>query len=126
MTGALGLSLPENLEWALRGYKDVGPNHEYAEFIAATTVTDVFKGNEKGKFDPWTAMTRAQMAIVLGRILKEYDTNEDVDVNLDNVPEEAKEGVQIIANLGVTTELEDFRPSQHVTRAQIAAAFLNG
>lgn len=120
-TGALGLSLPENLEWALRHYSDVGPNHEYAVFIAATTVTGVFQGDTDGKFHAWEPITRGQMAIVLGRILKDYDTAEDVDVNFDNISGEAKEGLQIIANLGVTTEVENFRPLEKVTRAQFAA-----
>lgn len=119
-TGAFGLSLPENLDWALKDYSDVNPNHEYAEFIAATTVTGVFKGS-KGKFDAWSPITRSQMAIVLGRVLKDYNTAENVEVNLSNISGDAKEGVQIIANLGVTTELNDFRPNQLVTRAQFAA-----
>lgn len=119
-TGAFGLSLPENLEWALKDYSDITPHHEYAEYIAATTVTGLFKGN-KGKFDAWSPITRGQMAIVLGRILKDYNTVENVEVNLNNISDDAKEGVQIIANLGVTTELHDYRPDQHVTRAQFAA-----
>lgn len=121
LTGALGLSLPENLERALRGYKDVTPKHEYAVFIAATTVTEVFQGKPDGTFDPWSDITREQMAIVLGRILKDYDRGEKVEVNLENIDKDAKKYVQIIANLGVTTELEDYRPQQKVTRAQFAA-----
>lgn len=119
-SGALGLSLPENLENALKRYKDVGPNHEYAVFIAATTVTGVFQGKGDGTFDPWSNITREQMAVVLGRILKNYDTGENVDVNFKNVGKEAREGLQIIANLGVTTEVNNFRPHEEVTRAQFA------
>src|SRR5690625_3862652 len=73
-TGALGLSLPENLDWALQRYSDVGPKHEYAVFIGATTITGVFQGDTDGKFHAWEPITRGQMAIVLGRILKDYDT----------------------------------------------------
>lgn len=120
-TGALGLSLPENLEFALKRYRDVGPNHEYAVFIAATTVTGVFRGKDDGTFDPWSNMTREQMAIVLGRVLKNYDTKENKRVNFDGISEEAKKHVQIIANLGVTTEVDNFRPHENVTRAQFAA-----
>lgn len=120
-TGALGLSLPQNLDSALKRYSDVRPNHEYAVFIAATTITDVFQGKEDGTFDPWSNITREQMAIVLGRILKDYNTEENVDVNFKNIGKEAQEYVQIIANLGVTTEVNDFRPHEEVTRAQFAA-----
>lgn len=120
-TGALGLSLPQNLDSALKRYNDVSPSHEYAVFIAATTVTEVFQGDGKGKFMPWQPITRGQMATVLGRILHDYNTTEDVEVNFDNISSEAIEGLQIIANLGVTTELDDFRPNENVTRAQFAA-----
>lgn len=121
LTGALGLSLPQNLDSALKKYQDVGPNHEYAVFIAATTVTNVFQGKEDGLFDPWSNITREQMAIVLGRILEDYNTEENVDVNVNNIGKEAQKYVQIIANLGVTTEVDNFRPHAEVTRAQFAA-----
>lgn len=121
LTGALGLSLPENLDHALKRYDDVGTDDEYAVFIAATTVTGVFHGKKATTFDSWSNINREQMAIVLGTILEKYNTTENVVVNFDNIGTEARKYVQIIANLGVTTELDDYRPYEKVTRAQFAA-----
>lgn len=120
LTGALGLSLPENLNFALKQYRDVGPNHEYAVFIAATTVTGLFQGKEDGTFDPWSNITREQMAIVIGKILDDYNTDEDVEVNFIGVEKDARKYVQILANLGITNQVDNFRPKEKLTRSQFA------
>ena len=121
LTKALELEIPGDVDKVNDVYADADKFYDKAKYIAATTNAGVFSGQLDGKFNAWSPINRGQMASVLGRALKEYDTGDDVDVNLDNVWEDAKEGVQILANLGVTKELNDFRPTENVTRAQFAA-----
>src|SRR5699024_7357330 len=123
LTEAQGLPIPEDIGEALSVYEDVGQNNDYAEYIAATTEAGIFTGSD-GQFMEYDDLTREQMAAVLVRAFDLEELNEDVEdvaVNLDQVSEGFEEDIQIIANLGITTELSDFRAYDKINRAQFAA-----
>src|SRR5690625_2728209 len=120
---------PSNVSETLEVYGDVDSKSRYAKEIATLTEAGVFKGDQKGNFNPYDHITRQQMASVLVLALDlEYvndkKVDEDVDINLDNVTESHKERVQILANLDVTNQLDDFRPYENISRAAVAT-FLN-
>ena len=114
---------PADVAAVLKQYKDVTSKSYYAKEMATLTNAHVFNGDEKGNFNPTAALTRQQMANVLVKALnlEKYDTGEKVAINLSNVGESHKAGVQIIANLGLTDQLKDFRPNEPVTRGAFAS-----
>lgn len=116
---------PENIAKTLETYKDINSESRYAEEIATLTEAGVFKGDENGNFNPYDNITRQQMAsvIVLAMDLEsinEKKVDEDVDVNLDNVSDSHKKRVQIVANLEITNQVEDFRAYENISRAAVA------
>lgn len=118
---AMGVDAPADLDDALGSYNDIDSKSLYAKQIAAVTNTGVFKGND-GKFNPDGDLTREQMAtvLVLALDLDEYNTEQDVTINLDNVSTSHKENVQILANLGATNQLDNFRPQESISRGAFA------
>src|SRR5699024_10464010 len=120
---------PGNIAKTLETYKDVDSESRYAKEIATLTEAGVFKGDQKGTFNPYDHITHQQMATVLVLALDlEYvndkKVDEDVDINLDNVTESHKERVQILANIDVTNQLDNFRAYENISRAAVAT-FLN-
>src|SRR5699024_11877629 len=107
--------IPEDVDKVLDDYNDVDGDHRYAEQISTLTEAVVFKGYEDDNFNPEENITRQQMAsvLVLAFDLDErFGELEDVEVNLDNVSKSHKDRVQILANLELTNQLEDFRPAE--------------
>ncbi|MBO8156681.1 MAG: S-layer homology domain-containing protein [Bacillaceae bacterium] len=116
---ALELDAPENLDDVLAGLEDVTADSLYAEQIAAVVNAEIFKGSA-GSFMPSDDLTREQMATVLVKAFGLTDTGEELDINLDNVSPSHKDNVKILAQHGITNQLDDFRPSEAVTRGQFA------
>ncbi|WP_163539687.1 S-layer homology domain-containing protein [Gracilibacillus sp. YIM 98692] len=100
-------------------FDDVTAEDFYAADIAATAKAGIFAGYQ-GEFGYNDNLTRQQMAKVIVEYFDLEDTGEDTGVNLDNVHETYHEYVTILAQHGITTELDDFRPGDNVTRAQFA------
>ncbi|WP_035711221.1 5'-nucleotidase C-terminal domain-containing protein [Salibacterium aidingense] len=118
LTEAADLETPEHIDEVLERYEDVGPDHMYADEIAAVTEAEIFKGNN-GEFQPGKSITREQTASVLvpALNLEDYDTSEeDVDIQLSNVHASHQENVQTLADLELTTQLDDFRPKESLAR----------
>src|SRR5699024_9288145 len=113
---------PENIEETLEKYKDVDSKSRYAKEIAMLTEANVFSGDENGNFNPKETITRQQIATVLvyAMSLDQYEHDENVDINLDNVSLSHKENVQTLANFELTNQLDDFRPYEPITRAAVA------
>ncbi|GAA0486947.1 S-layer homology domain-containing protein [Salinibacillus aidingensis] len=101
-------------------FSDVSSDHTYADYIAGAGEQGVFKGNSNDEFSPDRALTREQMASTIVNAFGLEDNGADVDVNLENVHPTHKTSVQILANLGITNQLDDFRPDEEVTRGQFA------
>ncbi|GGK04690.1 hypothetical protein GCM10007063_28790 [Lentibacillus kapialis] len=115
---ALSLNLPEKS--AVENYfNDVTSSHLYAEFIAATGENGIFKGSN-GKFLPNESLTREQMASTLVNALDLHPKEDRTDIYLENVSRTHRSSVQVLADLDITNQLDDFRPSEIVTRGQFA------
>lgn len=113
---------PDDLKKTLDVYQDVDENHRYALEIATLTKANIFKGDTNEKFNPDDHITRQQLAsvLVLALDLEKLDKGNDVDINLKNVSESHRDNVQIIANLGLTNQLDDFRAYEPISRAATA------
>lgn len=102
-------------------FKDVPSSHDYAAQIGAVAEAGIFKGGDDKRFNPEQVLTREQMATTLVRT---FGLNSDglkkANVNLKNVDPSHRENVQILADNGVTVEVDDFRPQEAVTRGQFA------
>lgn len=99
-------------------YDDVDGSNAYAPQIAAVTPT-IFRGGG-GLFRPMEKMTREQMASTLVSALGLGDNGQPSTIYLGNVSESHKKSVKILAQYGITNQLDDFRPKNAVTRAQFA------
>ncbi|WP_185959604.1 S-layer homology domain-containing protein [Lentibacillus cibarius] len=121
LANALDLGTPSDIDSVLSAYDDVDADSLYAEQIAAVTEAGAFTGNN-GKFNPSKEISREQMASVLvsGLGLEDYVSGDDVDVNLDNVSQSHADNVQVLANLGLTVALDNFRPSEEISRGAFA------
>src|SRR5699024_10093530 len=113
--------VPSNIDEVLDNYSDVSSKSEYGEEIAALTEAGVFKGDD-GKFRPDDPITREQIASVLVKALDLDEVNaEEIEINLSNVDPSHQEFVQILANLELTNQLDDYRPAEQITRAASAS-----
>lgn len=120
-TRILDLTIPEDVSEVLKDFVDVDENTRYAEQIAATVKERIFNGNSStNEYMPLEDLTRQQMATVLVNAFGLEKKDESVDINLKNVASSHKENVQILADNGVTDQLEDYRPMEPVTRGQFA------
>ncbi|MGY0691391.1 M28 family peptidase [Virgibacillus sp. FSP13] len=114
---AFDLEEPKNLDNVLSVYDDIDSKHIYAKQIAGVTEAGIFKGSS-GSFHPGKMITREQVAsvILLAKDLEEYDSAEVKEIELDNVDASHKERVQILANLGITNQYENYRAQQPISR----------
>lgn len=117
-TRALGLSVPSKNK-VVDYFKDVNADDRYAGFIAAVGKAGVFKGSN-GNFLPEKELTREQMASTLVNAFDLESDGKDVAISLKNVSATHKNSVQTLANLGITNQLDNFRPEEIVTRGQFA------
>lgn len=120
----LNLEPPEDIDEVLATYSDVDSHHPYAEQIAAVTEAGIFKGNN-GSFLPRKSITRQQVASVLLRAkdLEEYEADETKEIKLGNVDVSHKQNVQILANLEITNQYGDYRPSESISRGAFSTMF---
>src|SRR5699024_9469169 len=126
MYEAFDLEEPENLEEALGVYDDVDKNNRYAKQIGAVTEAGYFKGKE-GLFRPDDSITRQQVAsvILLATDLESYDSSEKQEINLDDADNSHKERIQILADLGITNQYDNYRPRESISRGAFATMFYN-
>ncbi|WP_337018897.1 S-layer homology domain-containing protein, partial [Oceanobacillus massiliensis] len=113
-----GLEVP-NSSLVETYFKDVSAEHPYASYIGAVAAKGIF-GGDNGIFNPEDIMKRQHMAKTIVESYGLKNTGEEIDVNLDNIHESYHEYITILAQHGITTELEDFRPGEAVTRTQFA------
>lgn len=115
---SLHLELPSNSNVELY-FDDVKANHVYADYIAAVGQAGIFKGRN-GKFGANDRLTRQQMATTLVNAFELKSTGKTVKMNVKNVDPTHRENVQILADLCITNQTKDFKPSNTVTRGQFA------
>ncbi|MGY0691319.1 S-layer homology domain-containing protein [Virgibacillus sp. FSP13] len=117
-TKALKLPVPNDVAGVLENFSDIDTSHLYAEEIAATYQAGIFQGSE-GKFMD-KALTREQMATVIAEAFDLQETGVDTGVRLDNVSPAHQDSVSLLAQHGITVELDNYRPFETVTRGQFA------
>ena len=93
--------------------------------VAVTSYIGIFDGYEDGEFKPENVVTRAEMAVIISKILYGGDVNVDQfkDQKLfTDVPDWAEGYVNLCASLGIVAGYGDgkFGPSDTVTTAQAA------
>lgn len=100
-------------------FTDVESSHMYAAQISAVGQAGIFKGGSDKRFRPEESLTREQMASI---IVQAYGLKEtgNANINLNKVDPAHQKNVQILADHEVTTEFDDFRPREAVTRGQFA------
>lgn len=118
------LETPNNIDKILKEYKDVTGKTMYRDQIAATTERGIFQGSN-GYFLPDENITREQIATVLVNAYNLEGTKSHTKINLDGVDVAHKDNVQILADLGITNQLDDFRPQEPMTRGQFATFLYN-
>src|SRR5699024_2198942 len=101
-------------------FDDVNASYLYAQEIAAAGLEKIFTGSD-GDFLPNENMTREQMATTIVNAFDLEKGSSNKKINLDKVDLAHKESVQILADLGITKELDDFRPREAITRGQFAS-----
>ncbi|MCW3791669.1 S-layer homology domain-containing protein [Paenibacillus sp. LS1] len=105
-------------------YSDM-PVAEWArESISLATTAGYMQGNDSGSFMPERSITRAEMAVIVDRILDNHATDE-VEVN-DIAQHWGREAIQRVLVSGIMTVSSDstFRPNDALTRAE-AVTLLN-
>lgn len=118
LTRVLDLEIPDSQEVS-NYFSDVKADDEEADKIAAIAKADIMTG-DGGKFNPHEKLTREQMASVLARGF-DLSGGTKADINLSNVDKSHKENVQKLANLGITNQLDNFRPGEYTTRSQFVS-----
>jgi|GEM_PF-1625138 len=85
----------------------------------------VVRGYNNGRFYPENLLTRAQMAVILARSLNLSETSFNGTIypfkDLSNPGHFAYYAVQQLADKGIITKQDYFRPNDFITRAQFAA-----
>ena len=103
-------------------YRDVGPDERHFDSILTITDEDIATGLSDDTFRPDRAVTRAQMASFLARAL---GLEADGPPAFDDVdPDDVHAGsIAALSEAGITNGSDDgaFRPTDHVTRAQMAS-----
>lgn len=110
----LELDVPKSEE-VTKYFTDVKTEEISAGEIAAVAEAGIMTGKDE-KFNPHDYLNREQLASVLARGFN-LQSGEDVDVYLKNVSEPHRDSVQQLANLGITDQLDDYRPIENGTRA---------
>ncbi|MHC0037931.1 S-layer homology domain-containing protein [Pseudoneobacillus sp. C159] len=111
-------------------YRDIESNDENLKYIQAATKDGIFGGYEDGTFKPKEPLTRAQMATVLVKAFGLPIVNSRFSISDMKTNHWAYKYVQTIIAFGImqgnstesSSESEvDFKPSDSITRAQMAA-----
>lgn len=128
IVNALNLELVSSKEMdsILNGYADVTKDNSFAPYIATATKAGIFKGSAisgstKRQFGVSKYTNREQMATVLVRAfgLESLEANH-VPINLSHVSKDHQPNVQVLANLGITDQLDDFGPKKQISRAALS------
>ncbi|MFC2947698.1 CAP domain-containing protein [Virgibacillus sediminis] len=118
LSEALNLPPPDNLEKSLQNFQDIDTYHPYAEQIGSTYEANIFQGNN-GIFNEGP-ITREQMATVLVNAYELEDNGSQAPIYLGNVSPSHQYNVAILAQYGITNQLDNFRPGEYLTRGQFA------
>lgn len=99
-------------------YSDIAAGHWAAQAIHQVSTSGIMKGYADGSFKPNQTITRAEMATILSRLVK--NAQENAVTFSDIAGHWAQAAVEMTARAGIITGYEDgtFRPNQSLTRAE--------
>lgn len=109
-------------------YSDVKASDWFADDVAAATALGIVNGNE-GMFNPNENVTRQDAAVIIARVLKavgkskagKYLFNDD-----SSIADYAADAVRNLGGIGIMQgDGGDFRPTDSITRAEIARLIVN-
>lgn len=128
ITSALELQLvsESELDPILSLYDDVNKDTDYAEYIAAVTKAGIFKGmtienSDRRRFGTYDFINREQMATVLVRAFElDQILTDRVNINLKNVSKSHQKNVQVLADLGITNQVDDYRSYENISRGALS------
>ncbi|WP_121616348.1 S-layer homology domain-containing protein [Virgibacillus halodenitrificans] len=126
LTKALDLPVPEDIGQVNNQYTDAESFGENAKFVAAATKAGIFKGNSNNEFGYWDTVTREQFASVLYNYMTSLDIQptEKTYINLKNVSPTHRPSVQYISDMDLTSQRENYRAYEDVSRIQFATFFV--
>ncbi|MDM5276177.1 S-layer homology domain-containing protein [Paenibacillus silvae] len=112
-------------------YKDMPSANWASDAITKVSQAGLMNGNTNGFFSPGRSITRAEMAVIIDRVLKKEttgitETSGAIDAASDITQHWAKEAMQHVLASGIMSVSEQgkFRPDDAVTRAE-AVTMLN-
>lgn len=115
------------VEDAAVDFDDVGIDHWSYEYIKTAFSLGIVKGTDENSFGTGSAITRADMAVMLDRAMQAVGYanrgNENISfTDEQNIPAYAKDSVQKLTALGIINGFSDgsFKPDESLTRAQAA------
>lgn len=104
-------------------FVDVKAGSKYAGAVTALANLGVFSGDENGKFNPSSPLTRAELAVILAKSYELEKNGSSVQFKDVSKNHWAYEAVQIIASQGITNGVEEqkFGLDDYVTLEQLTA-----
>ncbi|WP_372629898.1 cadherin-like beta sandwich domain-containing protein [Cohnella sp.] len=118
----LGLkSIDSSAVGQVADYKDVAARHWASEAIAAMQLAGLMRGDTQGRFRPEAAVTRAEMASIVARLLPSGTTGQArTDVPEDVRGHWAADAIGQALQAGILKGYPDgtFRPDRTLTRAE--------
>ena len=108
------------------GFNDVKTSDWHADYIATAKELDLIGGYTDGSFRPNATIKRAEMAVILGKVIDEKVEEKDIEAlntkfnDYEDIPEWALESVAKVVKAGLMngTEKNEFCPNSDTTRAQ--------
>ncbi|RKD33492.1 S-layer homology domain-containing protein [Thermohalobacter berrensis] len=125
---SLALSLDK--EDNLKSFKDkTSIPHWCKSHINKLVAEGIIKGYSDNTFKPNRYITRLELASMLNKILKDYDSNKNSKVfsDYENIPKWGRESVDKLSSLGLIKGYKDntFRPNNYVTRAEMCKIIID-
>ncbi len=122
------ISVAANLNGGRADFADVSENDWFYEYVAAAMQAGLINGYD-GKFNPYTSITRQDVAVILYRLFG-HKLELANDMNFKDstlVADYAREAISSLSKAGIINGYEDgsFKPQNSITRAEIAKLMSN-
>lgn len=109
-------------------FKDVSKKAWYYKAVASAVEQGIIAGKSAGKFAPDESISRQDMAVMIGKVLKKYKkaaASKDAKITFrdnNNISDYAREGIAAAVKYGVIKGNIDnmFKPLNYATRAEAA------
>ncbi len=122
------ISVAANLKDGKADFADVTPNDWFYPYVGASFESGLINGYD-GKFNPYTNITRQDVAVILYRLFgTKLDQADDMSfADSANVADYARTAVSTLGRAGIINGYEDgtFKPQNSITRAEIAQLMAN-